>query len=151
MAKIDKLTDMLRPAAEALGYEFLGVEYIGQGKHTILRIYIDHENGITVDDCASVSHQASGILEVEDPISSQFNLEVSSPGLERPLFTLAHFEQFVGSEVQIRCHVGVNGRRKFKGKLISTDDQQLKIMVDNVEFVLDFGDVDKANLVPDYS
>ena len=68
MAKVDKLSDMLRPAAEALGYEFLGVEYIGQGKHSILRIYIDHENGITVDDCASVSHQVSGILEVEDPI-----------------------------------------------------------------------------------
>jgi len=151
MAKVDKLTEMLRPAAEALGYEFLGVEYIGQGKHTILRLYIDHENGITVDDCASVSHQASGILEVEDPISSQFNLEVSSPGLERPLFTLAHFEQFVGNDVQLRCHVGVDGRRKFKDKLISTQGEQLKIVVDNDEFVLDFGDVDKANLVPDYS
>ena len=147
MAKVDKLSDMLRPAAEALGYEFLGVEYIGQGKHTILRIYIDHENGINVDDCASVSHQVSGILEVEDPIASQYTLEVSSPGMDRPLFTMAHFSQFVGNEIQVRCHVGVDGRRKFKGKLLSASEEQLVIEVDNQTFELEFGDIDKANLV----
>ncbi|MET1254541.1 ribosome maturation factor RimP [Aliikangiella maris] len=151
MAKVDELTEMLRPAAEALGYEFLGIEYISQGKHSVLRIYIDHENGITVDDCASVSHQVSGILEVEDPISSQFNLEVSSPGLDRPLFTLAHFQQFIGHEMQVRCHVGVQGRRKFKGKLESVHGEQLKILVDNQEFLLEFGDIDRANLVADFS
>ncbi|TQV74834.1 ribosome maturation factor RimP [Aliikangiella marina] len=148
MAKVDQLSDMLRPAAEALGYEFLGVEYIGQGKHTILRIYIDHENGINVDDCASVSHQVSGILEVEDPISSQYTLEVSSPGMDRPLFTMAHFSDYVGQEVQIRCHVGVDGRRKFKGKLVSATDETLVVEVDNETFDIDFQDVDKANLVP---
>ncbi|MGX5174993.1 ribosome maturation factor RimP [Aliikangiella sp. IMCC44653] len=151
MAKVDKLAEMLRPAAEALGYEFIGVEYIGQGKHSILRVYIDHVNGINVDDCASVSHQASGILEVEDPIASQYTLEVSSPGMERPLFTMAHFEQFVGHQIQVRCHVGVNGRRKFKGPLISAKDEQLVISVDNEEYTLEFGDVDKANVVPDFS
>jgi ribosome maturation factor RimP len=150
MAKVDKLAEMLKPAAEALGYEFIGVEYIGQGKHSILRLYIDHANGITVDDCASVSHQASGILEVEDPIASQFTLEVSSPGMERPLFTMAHFEQFVGHQVQVRCHVGVNGRRKFKGPLISAKNEQLVIGVDNEEYTLEFGDVDKANVVPEF-
>jgi len=151
MAKVDKLSDMLRPAAEALGYEFLGVEYIGQGKHTVLRLYIDHENGINVDDCAAVSHQASGILEVEDPISSQYTLEVSSPGMDRPLFTMAHFEKYVGSEVQMRCHVGVNGRRKFKGKLISAADERLVVEVDNEQYELDFLDVDKANVVPEFN
>jgi len=147
MAKIDELTEMLRPAAEALGYEFLGVEYISQGKHSVLRVYIDHENGITVDDCASVSHQASGILEVEDPITSQYTLEVSSPGLDRPLFTLAHFSQFVGREVNLRCHVGLNGRRKFKGELLAVEGEQLLIKVDNQEYRIDFSDLDKANLV----
>lgn len=150
MAKVDKLTDMLKPAAEALGYEFLGVEYIGQGKHTILRIYIDHENGITVDDCASVSHQASGILEVEDPISSQYTLEVSSPGMERPLFTMQHFVDYVDNNVFIRCHVGVDGRRKFKGKLLSAAEQRLSVEVDGQIYEIDFLDVDKANLVVDF-
>ncbi|WP_196139489.1 ribosome maturation factor RimP [Aliikangiella sp. G2MR2-5] len=149
MSKVDQLTEMLRPAAEALGYEFLGIEYISQGKHSVLRIYIDHENGINVDDCASVSHQASGILEVEDPISSQYTLEVSSPGLDRPLFTLAHFEQFVGKVVEVRCHVGVDGRRKFKGELTAVNGEQLILTVDNQEFTVDFNDVDKANLVAD--
>ncbi|TQV87822.1 ribosome maturation factor RimP [Aliikangiella coralliicola] len=150
MAKVDQLTEMLRPSAEALGYEFLGIEYISQGKHSVLRIYIDHENGINVDDCASVSHQASGILEVEDPISSQYTLEVSSPGLERPLFTLAHFSQFVGRVVNLRCHVGVDGRRKFKGKLLEVDKEQLTVSVDNQNYILDFSDVDKANLVAEF-
>ena len=150
MAKVDQLTELLKPAAEALGYEFLGIEYIAQGKHSILRIFIDHENGINVDDCASVSHQVSGILEVEDPISSQYTLEVSSPGLDRPLFTLAHFQQFVGKNVELRCHVGVDGRRKFKGELVAVEDEQLILKVDNQDYTVEFSDVDKANLVAEF-
>jgi ribosome maturation factor RimP len=148
MAKIDALTDMLKPAAEALGYEFLGIEYVGQGVHSVLRIYIDHENGINVDDCTKVSHQASGILEVEDPISSQYTLEVSSPGMDRPLFTLPHFEKVVGLEINLRCHIGVNGRRKFKGTLAQVTGNQLVVVVDNQDYSIDFDDIDKANLVP---
>jgi len=147
MAKVDLLTELLKPAAEALGYEFLGIEYIGQGAHSVLRLYIDHENGINVDDCTKVSHQASGILEVEDPISSQYTLEVSSPGLDRPLFTLPHFKKVVGQEINVRCHRGVDGRRKFKGKLLEIDKEILVIQVDNQSYEVDFGDIDKANLI----
>jgi len=147
MAKIDQLTELLRPAAEALGYEFLGLEYIGQGMHSVLRVYIDHEDGINVDDCTKVSHQVSGILEVEDPISSQYTLEVSSPGLDRPLFTLPHFEKVVGQEINIRCHLGVDGRRRFKGELNEVDAHHLVITVDNQPYEVDFNDIDKANLV----
>lgn len=150
MAKVDKLTEMLRPAAEALGYEFLGLEYIGQGKHTVLRLYIDHENGINVDDCASVSHQASGILEVEDPIANQYTLEVSSPGMERPLFTLAHFQDYIGKQVNLRCHVGVDGRRKFKGQLTAIENEILTLLVDGQKYDIDFQDIDKANLVAEF-
>jgi len=150
MAKVDQLTELLKPAAEALGYEFLGIEYIAQGKHSILRIFIDHENGINVDDCASVSHQVSGILEVEDPISSQYTLEVSSPGLDRPLFTLAHFQQVVGKNVELRCHLGVDGRRKFKGELVAVEGEQLILKVDNQDYTVEFSDVDKANLVAEF-
>ena len=77
---------MLRPAVEETGKELLGVEYISAGNHSVLRLFIDHENGIDVDDCAEVSRQVGAILDVEDPISSEYSLEVSSPGLDRPLF-----------------------------------------------------------------
>jgi len=147
MAKIDQLTELIAPAAQALGYEFLGIEYVGQGAHSVLRIYIDHEDGISVEDCTKVSHQASGILEVEDPISSQYTLEVSSPGMDRPLFTLPHFEKVVDKEISIRCHVGVDGRRKFKGVMSKVNAQILEITVDNQTYQVDFQDIDKANLV----
>jgi len=149
MAKIDQLSELLKPAAEALGFEFLGIEYVNQGAHSVLRLYIDHENGINVDDCAKVSHQASGILEVEDPIANQFTLEVSSPGIDRPLFTLEHFKKVVGQTISLRCHMGVNGRRKFKGELLEVDEFKLVIEVDNQVFEVDFQDRDKANLVAD--
>ena len=147
MAKIDKLNEMLKPSVEALGFEFVGVEYVGQGKHSVLRIYIDHENGINVDDCASVSHQVSGILEVEDPITSQYNLEVSSPGMERPLFTLEHYQATIGKVISTKCHVGVDGRRKFKGKLSAIEGDTLVVLLDGEEYELIFSNIDKANLV----
>ena len=87
MAKFEhKLTEMLRHAVEEVGKELLGIEYISAGNNSVLRLFIDHENGIDVDDCAEVSRQVGAILDVEDPISSEFNLDVSSPGLDRPLF-----------------------------------------------------------------
>ncbi|MFT6733435.1 MAG: ribosome maturation factor RimP [Polaribacter sp.] len=147
MTKTEQLSEMLKPAAEALGYEFLGIEYVGQGVHSVLRVYIDHENGIGVEDCSKVSHQVSGILEVEDPIASQYTLEVSSPGLDRPLFNLPHFKKVVGEIVSIKCHLGVDGRRKFKGKLIEVSEKQLVIEVDGQLYEADFRDVDKGHLV----
>ena len=97
MAKFEqKMTEMLRPAVEETGLELLGIEFVSAGKHSTLRVYIDHENGITVDNCADVSRQISAILDVEDPISTEYNLEVSSPGLDRPLFEKSHFEAVVG-------------------------------------------------------
>ncbi len=148
MAKIGLLTELLKPAAEALGYEFLGIEYLGQGAHTVLRLYIDHESGVNVDDCTKVSHQASGILEVEDPIANQYTLEVSSPGLDRPLFTLPHYEKVIGQQISIRCQMGIDGRRKFKGELIAVHAHEIVISVDNQPYEVDFHDIDKANLVP---
>jgi len=92
LAKFEqKLTAMLRPAVEGVGKELLGIEYISAGNNSILRLFIDHENGINVDDCAEVSRQVGAILDVEDPIGPEYNLEVSSPGLDRPLFDLEHF------------------------------------------------------------
>ena len=151
MAKFEhKLAEMLGPAVEATGKELLGIEFISAGKHSVLRIYIDHENGINVDDCAEVSRQVSAILDVEDPISTEYNLEVSSPGLDRPFFTLPHFEAVVGETVDVKLSMPLNGRRKFKGKLVAVENDVLVVNVDGEDYELVIGNVDKANLVPSF-
>ena len=97
MSTIDnRITEMLEPAVEAAGYELVGIEFIRAGKHSILRLFIDHENGIDVDACVEVSHQVSAVLDVEDPISTLYTLEVSSPGMDRPLFKAHHYAGRIG-------------------------------------------------------
>lgn len=151
MAKFEqKLTEMLRPAVEQVGKDLLGIEFISAGKHSVLRLFIDHENGINVDDCAEVSRQVSAILDVEDPISTEYNLEVSSPGLDRPLFDLAHFEAVVGEIVDVKLGVPLNGRRKFKGTLEAIDGDLLIVEVDGETYELPHNNIDKANLVPQF-
>ncbi len=148
MAKFEhKLTAMLRPAVEETGKELLGVEFISAGNHSVLRLFIDHENGIDVDDCAEVSRQVGAILDVEDPISSEYSLEVSSPGLDRPLFDKAHFEAVVDETVEVKISMPLNGRRKFKGKLVAVENDSLIVMVDNEEYELVISNIDKSHLV----
>ena len=148
MAKFEqKLTDMLRPAVEETGKELLGVEFISAGNNSVLRLFIDHENGIDVDDCAEVSRQVGAILDVEDPISSEYNLEVSSPGVDRPLFELSHFQQVIGETINVKLSMPLNGRRKFKGLLAAIENDTLIIEVDGIDYELVINNVDKANLV----
>ena len=108
-----ELRKLLEPAVSALGFELVGVEFVS-GRRGLLRLYIDSEDGVTIDDCQAVSHQVSGLLDVEDPIQGQYSLEVSSPGLDRPLFRAADFERFAGHEVSLRLVAPVEGRRKFR-------------------------------------
>ena len=151
MAKFEQqLTELLRPAVEETGKSLLGVEFVSAGKNSILRLFIDHENGINVDDCAEVSRQVGAILDVEDPISSEYSLEVSSPGLDRPLFEKAHYEAVVGEIIQVKLGVPVNGRRKFKGVLEKIDNDTLFVVVDGKEYQLVINNIDKANLVPNF-
>ncbi|WP_077316203.1 ribosome maturation factor RimP, partial [Vibrio gazogenes] len=110
-----QLSELLEAPVVAAGYELVGLEFVRAGAHSTLRIYIDHDNGITVDDCAEVSRQVSAVLDVEDPISVAYNLEVSSPGMDRPLFKSEHYEQFIGHEVNIVLKMAVGNRRKWKG------------------------------------
>lgn len=142
-----RLTEMLQPAVDALGFELLGVEFIRAGNHSTLRVYIDHEDGISVDNCADVSHQASAILDVEDPIATEYALEVSSPGMDRPLFTLPHYEAVIGEEISVRLNLPQDGRRNFKGELVGIDGDMINVKVDNQEFSLLIDNVAKANLV----
>ncbi len=146
----DKLTDMLEPGVEALGFELVGVEFVRAGKHSILRVFIDHENGITVDDCAEVSHQASAILDVEDPISTEYNLEISSPGMDRPLFKEKHYIASVGEIVQLRTRMPIDNRRNFKGKLLACENGNVSIEVDGQQFQLAVANIEKGNVVPTF-
>ena len=144
-----ELRELIEPAVTALGFELVGVEFI-HGKSGLLRVYIDHPEGISVDDCQAVSHQVSGVLDVEDPIRGQYTLEVSSPGLDRPLFRERDFERFAGNQVDIRLLAPVNGRRKFKGVLGGLRDGQVVLQMDDEELVVALDEIDRARLVPDY-
>lgn len=147
----DRLTTLVESAVRALGYELVGVEHLSQGKRSIVRVFIDSERGITLADCERASHQISGVLDVEDPIRGQYNLEVSSPGLDRPLFTVEHYTRFLGEKVKIRLRLAINGRRKFTGRIQKVENGVITIVDDaDQEFELTIDDIEKANLVPDY-
>lgn len=148
MAGIAQLNKMLTPVVEGLGYEFVGLEYKPTSGQSMLRIYIDHENGINVDDCATVSRQISAVLDVEDPISGEFTLEVSSPGLDRPLFIAAHYLQYQGRKIKCKLRMPFNGRRNFTGKLLEADENSIILSIDNESVELLIDDIERANLVP---
>jgi len=145
---LQDLTALFEPVVESMGYELVGIEYHGSEHHGVLRVYIDHENGITLDDCAKVSRQISAVIDVEDPIVVAFDLEVSSPGINRPLFKITDYEKYAGLETKIKLAVALNGRKNFSGVLQGVDDrQQVIIDVDNEIFELPYHDIAKANLV----
>ena len=144
------LNELLQPLVEDLGYEFIGLEYNPNPKHSVLRIYIDHENGVGIQDCETVSRETAALLDVKDPIRSHYNLEVSSPGLDRPLFTPAHFSEFTGSEVQINLYAPQDGRRKFSGPILSAGESSVNIEQDGSEVTLEYDNIAKAKLIPDY-
>lgn len=145
-----RLQNLVESAVEAVGYELVGVEYLPQGAHSLLRVYIDQPEGITVEDCERASRQISAVLEVEDPIPGQYTLEVSSPGLDRPLFTEAHYERFVGSTVQLRLAAPVEGRRKFKGVLKGVEQAQVVVEVEGEELRFPLETIERGRLVPEW-
>lgn len=147
---VRNLQQLLEPGVEALGYELLGIEHLAQGRHSLLRLYIDSADGITVDDCERVSHQVSGMLEVEEPIKGHYSLEVSSPGLERPLFKPEHYERFIGEIIALRLLRPLGERRRFKGRLIALRDDAVVIEQDGIELALPLENIDKAHLVPQW-
>lgn len=146
-----RVMGLLEPTVSALGYELLGVEYKAQGRHSRLRLFIDGPDGVGLEDCETVSHQVSGVLDVEDPIRGQYSLEVSSPGLDRPLFRPEHFARFVGQKVKIRLHHARNGQRNFHGRIEAVENDQIYISVDEGDRLdLSCEDIEKANLVPEF-
>jgi ribosome maturation factor RimP len=149
----DVLLRLLESPVEALGYELVDVEYAREGRGGVLRIYIDRSDpavpGISVDDCARVSHAVSEVLELEDPIKGQYNLEVSSPGFDRVLRTRAHFERFVGAGVFAELKLPIEGRRRFAGVLKSVTGDAIVMEVDGKAHTLPLERISKARLRPE--
>lgn len=146
----EKLTQLLQPLVEDLGYEFVGLEHQSNPKNPVVVIYIDKPGGIAIEDCETVSREVAALLDVEDPIPGQYSLEVSSPGLDRPLFTTEQFARFAGEQAAVTVYAPVDGRRKFKGTILSAGDGQVTIDQDGAGVTLDMSNVVKAKLVPDY-
>ena len=154
----DALMRLLEPEIEASGYELVDLEFAREGRAGVLRIYIDRKAGaaqsgaeqaaITVDDCATVSHAVSQLLETHDPIKGHYTLEISSPGFDRILRTRAHFERFVGERVFAELKLPIDGRRRFAGTLRSVSDGTIVVEVDGQAHNLPLERIQKARLRP---
>jgi len=145
--RTEQLKELLAPVVEDLGYTLWGIQYL-QGRGAVLRLFIDHDDGINVDDCALVSHEVSGVLDVEDPVPGDYNLEVSSPGLDRPLFELSHFERYQGESVQLTLLAPVAGKRKMTATLVAVDGDTLVMELEGESLRVPYSQVDRARLQP---
>ena len=146
---LQTLRRILTSVVETMGYEWVGMEFHPRHANALLRIYIDSAAGITLDDCQRVSHQVSGVLDVEDLIAGQYTLEVSSPGLDRPLFEARHFERFAGSEARLQLRDLLNGRRKLIGRLCGMRGDNVVIVDgEGQEWQVPLERIEKARLAP---
>ncbi len=144
------LLNLFRPAVKALGFELLGIDLNQNAQRSILRIYIDKDAGITLDDCVLVSRQLTGLLDVEDPIPGHYELEVSSPGLDRPLFTAEQLGKCVGKTIKLRLYEKQAGRRQYIGLLISVEEDLIRIHCDAEDIEVPLHLIDTARLVPQF-
>lgn len=142
----ERIRDIVKPVIEALGCQLWGMEFLGQGRHSLLRIYLDKPGGVSIEDCAEVSRQLSAVLDVEDPISTEYTLEVSSPGLDRMLFTLEQYRDYVGSQVKLRLSENFEGRRNFAGRLDEVLEDEVALVSGEDRYVFPFELIEKAQL-----
>lgn len=146
-----ELLDLVKETVEPMGYELVGVELVSRKKFGLLfRVYIDKETGIDVDDCANVSRQLSAVMDVEDPISEAYDLEVSSPGLDRPLFTLEHYQRFAGNTIKLITRTAIDDQRKFTGALTGVKDNRVLLVIDEKQIDIPFVDIQSARVVPEF-
>jgi ribosome maturation factor RimP len=145
----DSLAALLAPVVEGLGYELWELEYSPARGNALLRLYIDAAPGITLEDCERVSRAVSERLDVDDPIPGHYTLEVSSPGLDRPLRTAAQFARYAGEPVYVETVTAVDGRRRFQGRLVSAGAEAIEVEVDGRHWTLPIGDIRRARLAPD--
>lgn len=145
-----QLESIFEPILADLGYELLLVEIKGGGQDCLLRVYIDGPNGIGLGDCEAASREMSAALDVADVIAEAYTLEVSSPGLDRPLAKLKHFEQFAGQVARVQMRLPVEGRRRFRGVITAVEGETVCLKVDGNAVVLPFEMIEKARLVPEF-
>lgn len=145
-----KLQQILGPAVEAMGYELVGIEFHFHDTNALLRVYIDKETGVNVADCQQVSYQISGLLDVEDPIPGHYILEVSSPGLDRPLFESEHFRRFAGQQVRVNLAMPLNGRRKLQGLLQGMQNNDVVLSINGETLLVPLEHIEKARLIPEF-
>ena len=144
----DELANLLGPTVERLGYELADLEARLGGKGGLIRVFIDKPEGIDLDDCEKVSRAVSALLDVEDPVPGNYNLEVSSPGLDRKLTKVEHFQRFEGETVKVSMRFPIEGRRLFRGTLVSSSDENIVVEVDGESHSLPLKTIDTARLVP---
>jgi ribosome maturation factor RimP len=149
MADIEDLEQIIEPVVEGLGCELWGFDYRPFNNSALLRVYIDKEHGVNLDDCARVNHQLSGVLDVEDPIKVAYTLEVSSPGVERPLLKQAHYQMFIGERVKLRLKWPVKEQRNYVGILRSADDEEVKLMLEDREVQIPIEVISRGRLLVD--
>ena len=145
----DELAKLLEPTVVRLGYELADLEVRLGGRGGVVRVFIDKPDGIGLDDCEKVSQAVSAILDVEDPVPGNYDLEVSSPGLDRKLTKVDHFQRFMGETVKVSLRFPKEGRRRFRGTLVSADDENIVVEVDGESHSLALSMIDTARLVPD--
>ena len=144
-----ELQRLLEPTIERLGYELTDLDVRLGGQGGLLRLTVDKPDGIDLDDCEKVSHAVSALLDVEDPVPGNYNLEVSSPGLDRKLTKVEHFQRFEGETLKVTMRFPIEGRRRFRGTLVSSDDENIVVEVDGESHSLPLTMIDTARLVPD--
>lgn len=144
---LDKITKMVEPMVTSLNCQLYHIEYVNEAGENYLRIYIDSEAGITLDDCEKVSREVSDFLDEEDPIDEAYTLEVSSPGIDRTLFTNTHLQRYQGSKVKVKLLKSYNGKKAFEGLLVSFSDEFVSIKVDNEEINIPRVKIKYINLV----
>lgn len=148
--RTEEINQLIGPVIEGMGFEYVGCEFFPQMSRALLRVYVDCEGGINLDQCAEVDRQISGVLEVENAISGAYVLEVSSPGLDRPLFTQEQYARFIGHKVKVRVHNPIDGQRNFVGKLQQLADEKVVIASESEHWELPFVEIEKAHLVVDF-
>jgi len=142
----ERLSTLIEPVLGRMGYELVELDYTYGRAQALLRLYIDREGGVGLDDCERVSGEVSALLDVEDPIPSAYTLEVSSPGFDRALRTQAHFGRFVGSRVFVELKEPRAGRRRYTGKLLTVDESGIALEVDQEHVAVAFSEIGKARL-----
>jgi len=148
---VSNIWSLIEPVVEGMGYEVVDIEFKPHPTNGLLRVYIDKSDGILIEDCEAVSKQISSMLDVEDPIPGHFNLEISSPGMDRPLRKQQDFERFTGAVIKIKLSLpNLEGQRNFTGKLMGIENQNVVIQVDGETHYLPLDTIEKARLVPQF-